>query len=1281
MQLPPALSTGNNDHVSTIYRAIEHCTLSPLLEVRQPAEALLSACEEVPGFSDVLVAIAATETATADARIAAVILLKKLVHARWRQRGGRARNVAPEEKQRVRAFLLVQLSEPDPRVAAQLAVLAAKVARADWPREWPDLFPTLVEGASSSNNALRQARSLLLLQQTLKELTTKRIGLDRMAFVRACADMFAPLRVVWLALLPVLAQAAGPVSTSTTTAAAGARGSGTSAGIATACDCLLLATKALCLVMVEGTGLLEHPEAPSFFMSLLEAMSSAISRLCALGRVRAVDGAASHDVEQVQKILRRLAKTAVKAQKSDPLGFRHYLAVYLHFFYGRLAEAADAAPSAAISAGGLGGGCEGGRGGNGNDEGLPNDPYPHDRFTMQCAWFLSNVLSCSAYRKDTLMQAAAKATPAASTAAINTAAAASRGGLSAGRLITARGDVVVTEDVAAAVGTALQESFTPPLVEALVGLCLRRLLLLTPAEVGEWESDPEGFFTLQESLGATESLRVSGQHLFLALLESPDVGPSVVAPFLVRAIMSTDALAACNAEATAAEAAAAGAFAAGGVGGGPPNSPPPLPPQALLELDALYQAAGLGASSLQSAGLDIAGWWRSYLAPGLQRLVEGAGVAAHLCAGQGSSPPSPLPRPILLRRFLWVVGCYVDQIDPADHAPLVRAVAHVLAIGSGGGCGGDHDRAVDVVARLAAVAALSSVVELWTADVAVVIAPQLAALTEGMCRLVAALEELETRQQVLTVLAAAYERCAAEAGGGVALASSAGAAALAAVAHLPAIWQGTQHQPPVLVLCVTLFTHVVKCLGLLASGKLDAAAPASATNSSGGGGTKVSGLTPVNSLALALLRAALARSCVASPGRPEETAARSVAFVSPVAPLEEEESFLLTSGLELWLELMQHVQTYDSELHALFGRLPVVAATAAGAAAAVIGGAVGGVEPSEHMKTEMALVEAYTLVGGADFLQAYGDQVCVVFASLAGDVRPKGAAILARTAETALICFPREFSCMLVARGAADSLLAACIDGGGSQQPDAVKVQYLPVLCRVLLGAPEAFAAVFERRPEGAGSALEGFVATIARLFDAAGAGGGGARRRKLWALALLGLLPLGLMSALQRMDSIVNICVDVLTEADAGNGNGAEGGGGGGGGGGDDGDGATHALPRSLRRLLASDDASDRSGSENDEAHSGGGGGGGRNGELSRRPRRASLLARRRRRALLTDLVVMADLRAAVVTAMDHCRAAVGTDLFSEAMSSCEPVLLAQLQAAVGGTASANTITSGQGL
>lgn len=73
------------------------------------------------------------------------------------------------------------LREPVSQVATQLAVLIAKIARVDCPREWPTLLPALFEAVKSSDDIVRH-RSLLTLHHVIKQLASKRLAADRRTF-------------------------------------------------------------------------------------------------------------------------------------------------------------------------------------------------------------------------------------------------------------------------------------------------------------------------------------------------------------------------------------------------------------------------------------------------------------------------------------------------------------------------------------------------------------------------------------------------------------------------------------------------------------------------------------------------------------------------------------------------------------------------------------------------------------------------------------------------------------------------------------------------------------------------------------------------------------------------------------------------------------------------------------------------------------------------------------------------------------------------------------------
>lgn len=67
------------------------------------------------------------------------------------------------------------------QIATQIAVLIAKVARLDCPRQWPELIPILLESVKVQDS-LQQHRALLTFYHVTKTLASKRLATDRRLF-------------------------------------------------------------------------------------------------------------------------------------------------------------------------------------------------------------------------------------------------------------------------------------------------------------------------------------------------------------------------------------------------------------------------------------------------------------------------------------------------------------------------------------------------------------------------------------------------------------------------------------------------------------------------------------------------------------------------------------------------------------------------------------------------------------------------------------------------------------------------------------------------------------------------------------------------------------------------------------------------------------------------------------------------------------------------------------------------------------------------------------------
>lgn len=122
----------------------------------------------------------------------------------------------------MRAHILDLISQDDAKIAVQVALVVAKIARADFPREWPSLVPDLLARASGGNAggagaggaassasataaaALAARRAYLVLHHVLKELASKRLAADQRSFAEVRVGGRRPTVATGFALLAVL---------------------------------------------------------------------------------------------------------------------------------------------------------------------------------------------------------------------------------------------------------------------------------------------------------------------------------------------------------------------------------------------------------------------------------------------------------------------------------------------------------------------------------------------------------------------------------------------------------------------------------------------------------------------------------------------------------------------------------------------------------------------------------------------------------------------------------------------------------------------------------------------------------------------------------------------------------------------------------------------------------------------------------------------------------------------------------------------------------------------
>ncbi|XP_021891017.1 importin-11 [Carica papaya] len=158
--------------------------------IRKPAETALSMSESRPGFCSCLMEVITSKDLVShvDVRLLASVYFKNSINRHWRHRRDSS-GISSEEKMHLRRKLLSHLREENFQIAEMLAVLISKIARIDYPREWPEVFSVLAQQLQSAD-VLTSHRIFMILFRTLKELSTKRLTVDQRNYAEITSHFF-----------------------------------------------------------------------------------------------------------------------------------------------------------------------------------------------------------------------------------------------------------------------------------------------------------------------------------------------------------------------------------------------------------------------------------------------------------------------------------------------------------------------------------------------------------------------------------------------------------------------------------------------------------------------------------------------------------------------------------------------------------------------------------------------------------------------------------------------------------------------------------------------------------------------------------------------------------------------------------------------------------------------------------------------------------------------------------------------------------------------------------
>ncbi|RHZ44599.1 hypothetical protein Glove_718g39 [Diversispora epigaea] len=167
------------------------------------AETQLKQWEIAPEFYSTLLDIIFDRSIDVNIRFLGAIFFKNGVDRYWRKSAKNTIN--PAEKSNIRGRILSFMDEEFNQLAIQNALLVSKIARLDFPNEWPELLQNLLSiihstlvSASNPQIVLVQKRSLLTLHLVIKSLCSKTIGADRKIFEQVAPELLRNVASIYV---------------------------------------------------------------------------------------------------------------------------------------------------------------------------------------------------------------------------------------------------------------------------------------------------------------------------------------------------------------------------------------------------------------------------------------------------------------------------------------------------------------------------------------------------------------------------------------------------------------------------------------------------------------------------------------------------------------------------------------------------------------------------------------------------------------------------------------------------------------------------------------------------------------------------------------------------------------------------------------------------------------------------------------------------------------------------------------------------------------------------
>lgn len=701
--------------------------------VQQLAMKQIQEYENYVGFIDSIVKIISSgESIQYEIRLLASISLKNIVGSRWISRRANMQTVNESEKQLLRSFSIQYYGESDKRISLQLAILASKIARHDWPNSWPDLFPELLQIIhANQSNLPNQKQALIITYEIIRELHEKKMPNVRQGLLIASPLVFSSIVPLWGACIDAIITNPTYISPQLITSIG-------SYDLEILLEHLYILTKILrCLIEESYEIISVQIDMNSFFPSFVSSMQRLVEYVLAYYNSLTNDGKLLyHDREpdinddifafstlaaslnschnssssntfrttatsdhnsttttnsttnftssvapssgnrfvliiipMLKRLVYEMSLIPVRIQKENPIEFIPFLAPFLDFFSRQLMLQYQSDPSSGV---------------------LNTHPSNYS-FCINIVLFLSNTLSCTSYHptsasgtnegEDTFGSSNFGGTVSYSTKSVISDS-------SATSAITTSND----NNTVTTMGISIRDEFFNDLsISSILDIILQRLLRYHRLELFEWSENPEQFYLSQEDLSESESLRISSEQLFLGILEkNPGLVCSKIVNYLQNIeLQNIQLLLPYSSDTNTSTVSNSSSLQSTSTY----SSSSYEVDDAVMFWNSVYLCTGLSASTL-SQGMNASQWLASSIGPLLTEILSKAtsrSLLGSLSTGQQ----------ILTTRLFWLLSCWMYYFD----SDLIPQILHLINLAF------DDSRYIDEVCILTAMETLQSILK------------------------------------------------------------------------------------------------------------------------------------------------------------------------------------------------------------------------------------------------------------------------------------------------------------------------------------------------------------------------------------------------------------------------------------------------------------------------------------------------------------------------------------------------------------------------------------------